>query len=138
MTLIVYFDGQYWIGIVEERIDGQLKVYRYLFGSEPKEGELWQFINKELPKLLLENEQKGIKLEKESQLRTINPKRRQRQVAKELQQRGTSTKSQQAVQQALEEKKEVGRKRRKVDKQAAAERAYQLRMAKAKKKKRGH
>ncbi len=39
MKLTVYHDGQFWVGVVEEVVNGKLKAGRYLFGSEPKDQE---------------------------------------------------------------------------------------------------
>lgn len=34
-TLVVRFDGQLWVGIVERVEDGQLSACRVVFGAEP-------------------------------------------------------------------------------------------------------
>lgn len=137
MCLIVYFDGQYWVGMIEVREGGRLRVYRHLFGSEPKEAEIWAFIHEELPVLLTHSQQTGINVRVPKTVGKMNPKRRQRQISKELKQKGSSTKSQQAIQAALDESKGISRKRRSANKQADAQRAYEFRVAKAKRKKRG-
>lgn len=36
MKLTVFFDGQFWIGVVEEVYVGKLKAGKYPFGSEQK------------------------------------------------------------------------------------------------------
>lgn len=134
MSLIVYFDGQYWVGIIEFQDEERLQVYRHVFGSEPKDAEILGFIHKLLPKVLSHSQQKGIKIETSNTIKRINPKRRQRQIAKEVKQKGTSTKSQLAMQAALDETKQLRRQSRSAQKRAKAQRTYELRVAKAKEK----
>jgi hypothetical protein len=44
MQLTVFFDGQFWVGVIEQHDDAGLKVARYLFGPEPTDTEVFAFV----------------------------------------------------------------------------------------------
>ncbi|MEW6624901.1 MAG: DUF2992 family protein [Bacillota bacterium] len=48
MKLTVYHDGQFWIGVAEQIIDGKIKAIRHIFGAEPQDEEILNFVNNEL------------------------------------------------------------------------------------------
>jgi hypothetical protein len=52
MKLTVYFDGQFWVGVVEDEYHQSLRVARHIFGAEPKDTEVQAFVNRHLPGLL--------------------------------------------------------------------------------------
>lgn len=52
MKLTVYFDGQYWIGVIESEKERQPLIARYLFGSEPSNQEVLAFVQRDLMRLL--------------------------------------------------------------------------------------
>ena len=54
MKLTIYFDGSFWCGLVEAETDGHYQVIRYVFGAEPKDADVFAFIAKRLPRLLVE------------------------------------------------------------------------------------
>lgn len=89
MKLAVYFDGQFWVGVVEEEIHQSLRVARHIFGAEPKDTEVLAFVNRHLPGLLdLSTEdlvQPSAGRIATSVVAKINPKRRARQAAAEVQ-----------------------------------------------------
>lgn len=39
----VFFDGQYWVGVLEIVEDQQLRAARHVFGAEPTGPELYEF-----------------------------------------------------------------------------------------------
>lgn len=50
MILTVYYDGQFWVGVIEIQENGRLKAYHYVFGTEPSDTELltnyfWKQVN---------------------------------------------------------------------------------------------
>lgn len=104
MKLTIYFDGQFYIGLIETISDQQYKVYRHVFGNEPKDQEVLDFVHNRLLSLLQKQEQEGISIQSEIQ-KKINPKRLQRSVSKELQQTSISTKAQEALKKEYEQKK---------------------------------
>ena len=47
--LTVFFEDPFWVGIFERVESGKLSVCRVVFGSEPKDYEVWEFCAGELP-----------------------------------------------------------------------------------------
>ena len=43
-TLTLYHDGQFWVGIVEHVENGKLSACRIVFGAEPSDEEVLQFV----------------------------------------------------------------------------------------------
>lgn len=132
-TLVVCFDGQFWVGYVEHVEDGLLSSCRIIFGAEPSNEKILEFVLREWTRLPLNPtvtcEVKGM---------ACNPKRRQRQVAKELKRRGPSTKAQIAL---AEQREAQARENIAHEKQRREEKRrlhFEQKQQKAKKKRRGH
>lgn len=104
MKLTVFYDGQFYVGIIEMVSGNTLKAYRYVFGAEPKDQEILEFVNKDLLKWIEKFDQKGITI-KNGVPKKVNPKRLQRMVAKEMEKDKISTKAQEAIQQEYEQRK---------------------------------
>jgi Protein of unknown function (DUF2992) len=81
MKLTVYFEQPYWAGIVEETDGCRLKAAKHIFGSEPLDGHILEFFQKDLLPLW-EKVSQSVNA-KQSVERRINPKRMARIVAKE-------------------------------------------------------
>ena len=97
-TLTVYHDGQFWVGMFECVEEGRLSVCRVVFGAEPSAEEIRQLVCERWNELRFTEP-----MEYDEAPRTAsNPKRRQREAARELKQRGPSTKAQQALLEARE------------------------------------
>ncbi|MDF2058529.1 YjdF family protein [Priestia megaterium] len=112
MSLTIYHDGQFWVGIIEVVEDGKLRAFRYVFGAKPKDTEILEFIYYRLLDIINKSVHSGLDVERKSD-KKINPKRLQRQVAKEINKVGISTKAQEAMKQEYEEKKKSKKKRAK-------------------------
>ncbi|TQR31534.1 YjdF family protein [Brevibacillus brevis] len=135
MKLTVYYDGQFWVGVVEENVDGRLKAGRYLFGSEPKDIEILEFIQKNIHEVTN-------KLSQEVDIHTscdrrVNPKRLARQVARELSMRGISSYAQEALKLEHEKRKKEKKVYTRQQRDEMKERKRELRLQKAKAKHRG-
>ena len=131
--LTVFFDGIFWIGIYERIQDGKLEACKITFGAEPKDYEVYEFLLKNWNKLRFSPPvEAGGKKETK-----VNPKRRQRNIRKQLEAHGTGTKSQQALSLQKEEnklaRKEKGRRQKEEEKQ----RQFEIRQQKRKEKHRG-
>ena len=137
MIMTIYFDGQFWIAVIEIYEKKRLKVYRHVFGKEPTDIEVLLFVNQQLMQVIDETEQLGIEFQ--SKIKTkINPKRLQRQVAKEMKQKGISTKAQEAIKKDIEMRKKKSKKLNKEHKEAMAQRKWALKRQKAKQKHKGY
>lgn len=98
--LTVYFEDPFWIGVFERMDGGKLFVCKVTFGAEPKDYEVWEFVLLHYYELKFSPAVKA-----ELKQSADNPKRRQRNVKKQLQNTGIGTKSQQALAAQREELK---------------------------------
>ena len=101
MELLIFHDGQFFIGLVEYREEDTVKFAKYTFGTEPNSAEVFNFIYSQLDTLI---NQTKVSIEKKKP-KQVNPKRLQRQVAKEQKQPKTSTYAQQAIKKSRKLKK---------------------------------
>ncbi|MED3881941.1 YjdF family protein [Priestia megaterium] len=136
MSLTIYHDGQFWVGIIEVVEDGKLRAFRYVFGAEPKDTEILDFIYYKLLNIINQSVHSGLDVKGKSN-KKINPKRLQRQVAKEINKVGVSTKAQEAMKQEYEEKKKSKKKRAKQYREELKEQKYLMKKQKAKAKHKG-
>lgn len=131
--LTVFFEGPFWVGVFERVSNGKLSVCKIVFGAEPKDYEVWDFILKHYYELKF-----SPAIETEVKQTADNPKRRQRNAKKQLQNSGVGTKSQKALQMQREEmkikKKQISKEQRETEKQ----RQFDLKQQKRKAKHKGH
>ena len=118
-ALTVYYDGQFWVGAFERIEGGGLSACRVVFGAEPSNEEIQEIICEKWNLLRFTEPVRGAEAPKVA----ANPKRRQREAARELKQKGPSTKAQQA----LAEEREALAKERKSDAREHREQEKQLR-----------
>lgn len=130
--LTVFFDNPFWVGVFERIKENKLSVCRVVFGAEPKDYEVYDFILKNYSNLKFSSS-----IEVEVKKGNANPKRLQREARKQSKQVGIGTKSQLALQQQREEmkleRKTKIRQRRELEKQ----RKFELKQEKRKQKHRG-
>ena len=132
LTLTVFFEEPFWMGVFERVSAGKLSVCKVTFGSEPKDYEVYDFILKRYGAL------KFSKAVEMSVRRTAdNPKRRQRNAKKQLRNAGIGTKSQQALQQQREASKIERRQITKEQRDAKKQRQRTLKELRRKEKRRG-
>ncbi|MCM3639858.1 YjdF family protein [Priestia aryabhattai] len=136
MSLTIYHDGQFWVGIIEVVEDGKLRAFRYVFGTEPKDTEIFDFIYYKLLNIINQSVHSGIDVEGKSD-KKINPKRLQRQVAKQINKVGVSTKAQEAMKQEYEEMKKSKKKSAKQYREELKDQKYLMKKQKAKAKHKG-
>lgn len=136
MTLTIYYDGQFWVGVIEIQENGRLKAYRYVFGTEPSDTEVLEFVNQRLLAVIEKSMQIGIN-GKWNLNKKINPKRLQRQVAKEMKQKGISTQAQEAIKEDIERRKVESKKLKKQRDDAFKQKQWEIKKQKAKQKHKG-
>jgi len=135
VKLTVFYDGQFWVGVVEEIVNGKLKAGKYLFGSEPKDQEVFAFVNTKLldfvnglsEQLPVEDRRPG----------KLNPKRLARQAAREMKAHGVSTFAQAALQLEYEKRKKEKQIVRRDRREELKEYKREIKLKKAKEKHRG-
>ena len=100
-TLKVLFEEPFWVGIFEKRQEGKLSVCKVTFGAEPKDYDVEKFVLSNYYNLRF-----GPTVELEvKEKEKVNPKRRQREVKKQLKNAAIGRKSQQAIKLGQEEAK---------------------------------
>ncbi|MBQ6585540.1 MAG: YjdF family protein [Coriobacteriales bacterium] len=132
-TLTIYHDGRFWVGTFERIEDGRLSVCRIVFGSEPSNEEIQELICRRWSGLHF-----TLPVEHEAVPELVsNPKRRHREISKELRNRGPSTKAQLALSEEREaaalQRKAAARECREADERER----FELRREKHKLKHRG-
>ena len=133
LTLTVYFDEPFWVGVFERTEDGRLSVCKVTFGAEPKDYEVWAFVLEHYHQLTF-----SPAVEANTRQAADNPKRRQRNAGKQMARTGVGTKSQQALQMQLEQNKQERRAKSREEKLAEAERLFALKQQKKREKHKGH
>ena len=133
LTLTVYFDEPFWVGVFERTEDGRLSVCKVTFGAEPKDYEVWAFVLEHYHQLTF-----SPAVEANTRQAADNPKRRQRNAGKQMARTGVGTKSQQALQMQLEQNKQERRAKSREQKLAEAERLFALKQQKKREKHKGH
>ena len=131
--LTVFFDDPFWIGVFERVCDGKLSVSKVTFGAEPKDYEVKDFILGNYYKLKYSSE-----IKTEFKQTADNPKRRQRNASKQVQNTGIGTKSQQALQMQREEMKVERKQITKEIREAEKQKQFELKQQKKKEKHKGH
>ena len=126
--LHVLFAEPFWVAIFERVSDGNLSVCKVIFGAEPKDYEVQEFVLKNYYNLRFSP---SVVTEKESKKR-INPKRLQREIKKQVDCVGIGTKSQLALklqqEQGKIERKARSREKRDNEKQFQFELKQQKRL----------
>ncbi|WP_443985161.1 YjdF family protein [Gemella morbillorum] len=127
-----FFDNPFWVGVFECVEKNKLSVCRVVFGAEPKDYEVYDFILKNYKNLKF-----GSSLEVKVKKIKNNPKRLQREVKKQSKQVGIGTKSQLALQKQREEiKLEIKTESKKI-RELEIQRKFELKQEKCKQKHRG-
>jgi len=130
--LTVFFENPFWVGIFEDFENDNLSVCKVTFGSEPKEYEIYDFILKKFYNLRFSNEMKSNFREKAK-----NPKRRQREIKKELQSKKFLKKSEEILKLQCEENKKERKVKTKQEEELEKQRKFLLKQEKKKQKHKG-
>lgn len=131
--LTILFENPFWVGVYERFDNGKYEVCKITFGAEPKDYEVYSFLLKNWHRLKLSLPVKVGKAEE----RQINPKRIQREINRQLQDKGVGTKAQQALKLQYEQNKTERKAQSREQKEAEKERQYALRQEKKKAKHKG-
>lgn len=132
-TFTVYFDGQFWVGIIERFDENTLYAAQVVFGPEPSDEEVFRFVLDKWNDLRF-----SPAVDAKQPKKADNPKHRQREAAKTAAEPKPSTKAQAAIAEMREHQKAEARKRKSDTKRANEETKFAARQAKRKQKHRGH
>lgn len=131
--LTILFENPFWIGLYERIYDDEYEVCKIVFGAEPKDYEVYNFILENWYKLKFSPPVKTDKIEE----RKINPKRMKREINRQLENKGIGTKAQQALKLQYEQRKNESKVKRREYKEAEKERKFVLRQERKKEKHKG-
>ena len=130
--LTVFFEEPFWVGVFERVCEGKLSASKVIFGGEPKDAEVYEFILKEYQHLRFSP---TVDAQRKEQSR--NPKRLQREARRQTQTAGIGTKSQQALKLQQEQGKIARREINREQREAEVRRKFELRQQKKREKHRG-
>lgn len=132
-SITILFENPFWIGLYERIYNNQYEVCKITFGAEPKDYEVYDFLLQNWHKLKFSPPVKADRSEE----RKINPKRMQREINSQLQNKGIGTKAQQALKLQHEQSKVNSKLQKRENKEAEKERQFTLRQEKKKAKHKG-
>lgn len=132
-SITILFENPFWIGLYERIYNNQYEVCKITFGAEPKDYEVYDFLLQNWHKLKFSPPVKADRSEE----RKINPKRMQREINSQLQNKGIGTKAQQALKLQHEQSKVNSKLQKRENKEAEKERQFTLRQEKKKTKHKG-
>lgn len=127
ISIIVFFDDPFWAIMIEKNDGKSYSVCKVVLGSEPKDYEVFDFLNHNYYKLKFSPKIKDISVKKKS----VNPKRAQREIKKRLEENvSNQTKSQRALSLLHEENKIIRKTKSKEMREKEKERKFELRQKK--------
>lgn len=132
MTLKVFFDDAFWIGLFERIENNQLSVSKIVFGDEPQDHEIYDFVLKKYHQLHF-----SPSVQTNTKKSHVNPKRKTREVKKEMLNIGLGTKSQQALKMQYEQKKMISKQLTKEQRNIMKKQLFEQKQQKRKDKHRG-
>lgn len=130
----VFFEEPFWVGVYERSNGRKLQAARIVFGAEPKDCDVYEFLQKSWGRLRF-SPPVG---DREKQRRPINPKRMQRAIHRRLAASGTGTKAQQAIKLLQEQGKTERKTRSRAQREADKEYRSRIHCQKRKEKHKGH
>lgn len=133
--LTVYFEDPFWVGLLERSGGGTWEACKVTFGPEPSDQEVYTFLLEHYRSLRFSPSMRAGRTAEQS---AANPKRRQRQIKRQLERAGCSTRAQQALAAQREQGKEARRRRTREEREAEQERQFALRQKKRREKHKGH
>ncbi len=135
VCLQVFFEDPFWVGLFSTTDDSSSRFCRVVFGKEPTDADLFAYLQRNFYQLKF--------VESESVVMHpygfVNPKRRQRQISRELHDSIGFKKSYEIIKQSLTQStKKVKRVERRNIKENHSEYVMQLKREKRREKHRGH
>ncbi|WP_017177640.1 YjdF family protein [Actinomyces timonensis] len=138
-TFTVYFNGQFWVGVLEHDDGGWVRAARVTFGPEPTDTELHSWLLENGTALINRADSAPrVRRTGSTQERRVGPKRAMREAAKAAARHRESTAAQAAMQADLEARAAASSTQRREDRDAERERRREIARAKAKARHRGH
>lgn len=133
LTLTVFFDAPFWVGVFERVEEDNLSVCKHTFGAEPTNTEVLALIQQRFWQLSF-----SPVVTTDHKANHTNPKRWQRAARKAVETRGIGTKAQQALAAQREVEKNARTTSRHSIREVAQAERYAKRRTRRKAKHRGH
>jgi hypothetical protein len=135
LTLSVFFDDPFWIGLFTLADENTVKHARVVFGKEPTDAELYEYFISNYHRLEFFDSD-GTEY---TRALAKNPKRRQREINKEIRNRIDTKKSYDAIKLSIQQsKKQEKRKKNRLKREEKEEHVFDAKRGKHKAKHRGH
>lgn len=137
ISVTIQFDPPFWVGIFERNDNQGYAATRKVFGAEPTDPELYEFIQTNYHELNFTEPQENIQLD----IKRKSFKRMQREIKKALQSEKSvkkETRAQEALRLDLEQRKKIKKTQSKSDKTKLEKERFELKQEKKKQKRRGH
>lgn len=135
--LTVLFEDPFWIGLFERTDGGKYQVARIVFGAEPTDLEVFNYILENGQKIRY-SEPTAADKKMLSDIGKISPKRLQRMAAKEMKSSGKLNKAFEVVRLEREKNKKERRSVSRQERDAEIKRKFELKQRKKKEKHKGH
>ncbi|QNM05170.1 YjdF family protein [Qiania dongpingensis] len=132
ITVTVFFEEPFWVAVVEQVSEGKLSVCRVVFGAEPRDYEVYEYLKEHYYRL-----QFSPAVETGRKETGRNPKRIQREARRQTERSGIGTRSQEALKLQQEQRRSARKVSARERKDAVSERQFQLKQQKKKEKHRG-
>lgn len=133
----IFFEKRLWVGTFERTDKEGYAVARHIFGGEPSDAEIYEFVLNHYLELNF-----GEAKEIDIQIHRMNPKRVQREVRREMEKiketARPSSFAQDYIREEIEKKKKEKKSVSSAEKQARKDFQFSLKQGKRKKKHRGH
>jgi hypothetical protein len=133
----IFFENRFWVGTFERTDKEGYAVARHIFGAEPSDPEIHEFVLNHYHTLKF-GEAKEIHI----QIQRMNPKRVQREVRREMEKIKETTKPSTLAQDYMREEIEKKKKEKKLisssEKQARKDLQFAIKQEKRKEKHKGH
>lgn len=134
MSLTVYFDPPFWVGLFQREDEDGCRACKVTFGGEPRDQEVLDLILRRWRELRFSPPVPADR----AAAYLSNPKRMRREARKAIQPTGTGTKAQQALQLQREQMKTKRGAVSKAHREEEQERKFALRQEKRRQRHRGH
>ena len=129
--LTVYFEDGFWHGLFEQVYRETYQVCRVTFGQEPKDDEILEILQTQFTQLSFSPETTA-----NQHVKIKNPKRLQRAVKKQVNQK--VSKSKELLQLQYEERKKISKHQSSVQKQLLKQEKFERKQQKRRDKNKGH
>ncbi|MBA3722941.1 MAG: YjdF family protein [Parachlamydiaceae bacterium] len=133
----IFFEKRFWVGTFERTDKEGYSVARHIFGAEPSDHEIHEFVLNHYQELKF-GELKEVNI----QIQRMNPKRIQREIRREMEKIKETTKPSKMAQDYIREEIEKNKKQKKilssVENQNVKDEQFAIKQQKRKEKHRGH